>query len=99
VIKELKEPRLFVRGTCGQKLSLKVGLATLEALEQHQADTLVDSGCEGSCIDIKYIQEHNIPTRHLPCPIPIFNTDGQSNQDGLIEEMVLLTLTINDHTE
>jgi len=47
VIKELKEPRLFVRGTCGRKLSLKVGLTTLGALEQHQADALVDSGCEG----------------------------------------------------
>ena len=99
VIKELKEPRLFVRGTCGRKLSLKVGLTTLGALEQHQADALVDSGCEGSCIDIKYVQEHNIPTRHLPRPIPVFNTNGQSNQDGPIEEMVPLTLTINDHTK
>jgi len=98
-IKELKEPKLFVRGTRGRKLSLKVGLATLGALEQYPADALVDSGCEGSCIDIKYIRERNIPTRRLPRPIPVFNADGQPNQDGPIEEMVSLTLTINDHTE
>ena len=98
-IKELKAPRLFIRGTCRHKLSLKVGLATLGALEQHHADALINSGCEGSCIDVKYIWEHNIPTRRLPRPIPVFNADGQPNQDGPIEEMVSLTLTINDHTE
>ena len=87
-IKELKEPGLFIRGTHGCKLSLKAGLTTLGALEQHQADALVDSRCEGSCIDVKYMQEHNIPTRHLPCLIPIFNANSQSNQDGPIEEMV-----------
>ena len=65
-IQDLQKPRLFIRGTCGHKLSLKATLITLDTKEPHSVDALPNSGCEGSCIDVKYIQEHLIPTIRLP---------------------------------
>jgi len=63
---DLQKPRLFVRGTCGCKLSLKAMLITLDTKKPHSVDALLDSRYEGSCIDVKYVQEHSIPTICLP---------------------------------
>src|SRR5436190_5393137 len=96
---ELKKPRVFVRGTSGSKLSLESNIVTLDTREEHVADTLLDSGCEGSCIDIKYVRQHGLNTNRLPRPIPVYNADGELNADGPITEMITLELRIGDHTE
>src|SRR5204862_1337345 len=98
-VMELKKPRVFVRGTRGSKLSLKANIRTLDTQEEHVADVLLDSGCEGSCIDIKYVCEHGLNTTRLPCPIPVYNADGQLNADGPIMEAIVLELRIGDHIE
>ena len=55
-VEELKEPRVWIRGTKGSKLSFKANIIALDTRAEHEANALLDSGCEGSCIDIKYVQ-------------------------------------------
>jgi hypothetical protein len=54
-IEELRKPRVFIRGTKGTKLSFGTTIITLDTRAEHKANTLLDSGCEGSCIDVKYV--------------------------------------------
>jgi hypothetical protein len=66
VIQELREPQIFKKGTSGSKLNLKVTVITLDTMCKLKATALLDSGCEGSCIDIDFVQENKLPTTHLP---------------------------------
>ena len=98
-VKELKEPRIFVRGSRGSKLTMQSTILTLDTREENTAEVLLDSGCEGSCIDIKYVRDHGLSTTPLPRPIPVYNADGQLNVDGPISEMITLQLRIDNHIE
>ena len=98
-VEELKEPYKFVRGTKGTKLSLRANITTLDTRAEHTADALIDSGCEGSCIDVKYVIQNKLNTRKLARPIPVLNADGQPNVEGPISEMVSLELRIGTHIE
>jgi hypothetical protein len=60
---------------------------------------LIDSGCEGSCIDRTFVETNRIPTIKLPRPIPIYNANGQPNSDGPISELAIVFLTCGTHTE
>ena len=98
-VKELKEPHTFVRGTHGSKLTLQSTVLTLDTQDENTAEALLDSGCEGSCIDVKYVHDHHLSTTSLPRPIPVYNADGQLNADGPISEMITLQLQISNHIE
>jgi RNase H-like domain found in reverse transcriptase/Reverse transcriptase (RNA-dependent DNA polymerase)/Integrase zinc binding domain/Chromo (CHRromatin Organisation MOdifier) domain len=98
-LRELQEPRAFVRGTRGRKLSLRATVSTLDTLKDFSSELLIDSGCEGSCIDSRFVQEHGLNTTKLPRAIRVFNADGQENLDGPISEMVSLKVTLGNHTE
>jgi hypothetical protein len=98
-IEELKEPWVFKRGTNGFKLSLKTTIITLNNWQELCADALLDSGCEGSCIDIDFIKNNKLDTTPLLRPLWVINADGSPNVDGPILEMVSLELRIGDHTE
>ena len=63
---ELKKPRIYVRGSRGSKLTLKSTIMTLDTRDEKVVEALIDSGCEGSCIDVKYVREHNLSTTPLP---------------------------------
>ena len=91
-IKELKEPRVFVRGTRGSKLTLKSTIMTLDTRSEHSTEVLLDSGCQGSCININYVRKHNLNTTPLPRAILVYNADGQLNSAGPITDMVTLQL-------
>jgi hypothetical protein len=69
VIEELKEPRVFKRGTNGSKLSLKTTVITLNNRQELCADALLDCGCEGSCIDVDFIKDNKLDTTPLPRPL------------------------------
>ena len=60
---------------------------------------LIDSGCTGSCIDIGLVQRHNIPTKKLMVPQPVYNADGTLNSLGKITDYVNVRMTILDHSE
>jgi len=98
-VEDLKKPRVFVRGTRGSKLSLATTIVTLDTRSEHKATTLLDSGCEGSCVDVKYVEKHGLNTISLPRPIPVYNADGQPNSEGPITDIVTLELRIGEHWE
>jgi hypothetical protein len=91
-----QEDSYAVRGT---KLSFNANIVTLDNLSEHKANALLDSGCEGSCIDIKYVRRLGLNTTKLPRPIPILNADGQPNLEGRISETISLELKIGEHVE
>jgi len=66
-----------------------------------EVKALVDSGSmvTGSCIHRQLVKEYNLPTKKLPHPIPVYNTDRTLNQDGDIKETVTLHLLVQDHEE
>jgi hypothetical protein len=81
---ELQKPRVFVKGTRGTKLVVDTRIRSPSTLEEYITKALIDSGCEGSCIDRTFVETNQIPTIKLPRPIPIYNADGQPNSDGSI---------------
>jgi hypothetical protein len=60
---------------------------------------LINSGCEGSCINWRLVKKHKIPTRKSPIEIPIYNADGRPNAQRVITHFVITKLTINGHDE
>jgi hypothetical protein len=96
---ELQKLHRFVRGTRGSKLSLKATVEVAATREEYTAKAVVDSGCEGSCINRMYVAQNKIPTFCLPIPIPVYNADGQPNSNGPIIEMAILFLKCGNHTE
>ena len=98
-LKELENPRVFKRGNKGLKLNLQTTVVTLDNRTEHTADALIDSGCEGSCIDVKYVRKNGLVTTKLARPIPVHNADGQPNSEGPISECVALELRIGSHWE
>ena len=98
-IEELRSSRRFVRGTRGTKLSFNANIVTLDNLSKHKTNALLHSGCEGSCIDIKYVCRLGLNTTKLPRPIPVLNADGQPNSEGPISETISLELKIREHVE
>ena len=98
-VHEFKNPRVFVRGTTGRKLELKAAITTLDDRSVHATQALIDSGCEGSCIDIKFVRERGLNTKKLPRPIHVLNADGTPNEEGPISEYITLEMRIGDHIE
>ncbi len=35
----------------------------LDTFDRHKVEILVDSGCTGSCINERFVKEHNLNTR------------------------------------
>jgi len=96
-LKELKQPKKYVQGIGGNKLSTKVVVKTHNELVD--TITLIDSGCTGSCVHSRFVKKYKIPTRKLPRPIPVYNADGTLNKHGAITETITIELTIQDHLE
>src|SRR5499426_679218 len=74
-------------------------VVTLDTNIEYGATALLDSGCEGSCIDTKFVKKHNLNVHKLPRPLPVYNADGTPNLDGCIEAFVALQLKIGSHIE
>jgi hypothetical protein len=71
----------------------------LNTQSEFTANALLNCGCEGSCIDAKFVKERNLNTIPLPHPIPVYNADGQPNSEGPIQEVVILEIQIKGHIE
>ena len=98
-IKELGGQKRYVRGSKGNQLAIPVILQTEDMVKQFTATGLIDSGCTGSCIDVDLIRQHNIPTKKLKVPLPVYNADGSLNSMGRITDYVDMRMTILDHSE
>jgi hypothetical protein len=80
-------------------LELQVGLQATDASVEISTSALLDCGATGMFMDSEYVKNHNLPTRTLTRPIPVYNVDGTSNESGAIREIVDVTLRYNDHSE
>src|SRR3979490_881715 len=56
-------------------------------------DALLDSGATRMFIDIEFVWDKRLKTRHLPRAIPVYNIDGTPNEPGSIKEEVDLICT------
>ncbi|EGO01025.1 hypothetical protein SERLA73DRAFT_50437, partial [Serpula lacrymans var. lacrymans S7.3] len=59
----------------------------------------LDSGCTGSCIDSKFVEEQGYERQRIPRPIPVYNADGTLNWDGSIKEFIGLLVEIDNHAK
>ncbi|VDB99528.1 unnamed protein product [Peniophora sp. CBMAI 1063] len=98
---ELCSPIHYVRssGQC-QQATLPAVLHTLEfPRRQILVNTLLNSGCTGSCIDKDFVQQNGIRTRKTALPIPVYNANGSANANGSITEFVDIAMSIGDYWE
>jgi hypothetical protein len=98
-INELRTPKCFVHKDKGNKLETRVILTTLDDSQSLKTTALLNSGCTGSTINIRFVKQHNLPTQQLPRPIPVYNADGTLNSNNAITETCKLHMTIQDHIE
>lgn len=73
-----------VNTTRKHQMDLKGSIQRTDTSEQIGAKVLLDSGCTGSCIDEAFIDKHEIETRELPKPIPVYNANGTPNANGMV---------------
>ena len=98
-LSELKTSRRYIQGTGGNKLTMRIILSTLDNSKSLDTSALLDCGCTGSTIHTHFVKQHNLPTRKLPRPIPVYNADGTLNRNGVIKETTTLQMIIQDHVE
>jgi len=60
---------------------------------------LIDSGCTNTTIARKTVEEKRIPTKSLPKPFDVYNSDRSRNGEKMIKEFVLLEINSNEHIE
>jgi hypothetical protein len=95
-LEELRNQRTFWRGN-GRSLTLPV-IVDVDS-HVHHLEGLVDSGCEGSCINRDVVERLGLKTRKLAWMIPVFNADGQPNAGGPVMETVRLDIKIAGRPE
>ncbi len=100
-LEELRQPRRYISTLSGKgkDLVIPVQVETLENITRISTTALVDSGCTGSAINQKFIEQHNILTHATAAPIPVYNADGTKNQGGSITKYAEILLKIGDHSE
>ena len=92
------EPKRVI-ATGKHQMDLKGSIQRTDTGEQISMKALLDSGCTRSCIDEAFVDKHDIETRELPKPIPVYNADGTPNANGMVTRMVQLRFTIGSHSE
>ncbi len=60
---------------------------------------LLDSGCMSSAINRSFVKKHELLTRRISVPIPVYNADGTRNAGGDITEYIETRMTIKGHVE
>ena len=98
-LQELRNPKHFVRTNKGNKLETRVILTVPHNSTSLETTALIDSGCTGSTINVRFVKKNNLPTRSLPRPIPVYNADGTLNANGAITQTCKLRMVIQDHVE
>ena len=58
---------------------------------------LIDSGCTNTTIARKTVEEKGIPTKSLPKPFDVYNSDRSRNGEKTIKEFVPLKINSNRH--
>jgi hypothetical protein len=74
-------------------------MKTLDTNIKRASKALLDSGCEGSCIDTKAVEKYQLPVSKLHHPIPVYNADGSRNLAGSVTGFVTIQIRIGAHIE
>jgi len=82
----------------GRALYLLVRVKTVNTSETCSVRALLDSRATGSFVDQDFIQTHQISTRKLSRPVPVFNVDGTPNEAREISEVADVVLQYNTHS-
>src|SRR6266849_2825081 len=96
---DMQQPKYVkLAGDVG-KLTMGIQLSTPGHPEKINVAALLDSGCDGSSIDHRFILRNKIPTRQVQNPMKVTNADGMENKHGMIKEYVILRVQIDEHVE
>ncbi len=78
---EIREPIRYIRGVSGD-FSIPITIEPISSRLKLTMKALIDSGCTGSTINQAYIKKHNLDTKKVLIPIPVYNANGTRNQRG-----------------
>ena len=94
-------PRRYVVASTplANSLRLKVEVETTDTQQIQSVVALLDSGATGLFVDADYVARHQLTTRPLLSPIPVYNIDGTPNEAGSICAVVDLVLRYWAHAE
>ncbi|EGO20786.1 hypothetical protein SERLADRAFT_442131 [Serpula lacrymans var. lacrymans S7.9] len=59
-LEELRKPKQFICGTQGNQMNVTCRLTNLASHQSTTIEALLDSGCAGSCIDNKFVEEQGL---------------------------------------
>ena len=82
-----------------RELLIDADITNLTTGEQYRRPALIDSGCTGSCINQRFVDECNLPMQRYEFSTKAYNTDGTENSNGKITHFVEVRLVINGHAE
>jgi len=60
---------------------------------------LINSGYSSSCISQIFVQENHLKIHKILLSITCYNTDGSTNKNRSITEMIEMRISIGDHEE
>ncbi|KIL61381.1 hypothetical protein M378DRAFT_82671, partial [Amanita muscaria Koide BX008] len=98
-LRELKQPRRWIRKIGSNSLLLPLALDTLDDGRTFDIQGLLDSGATGCYLDEGFARAKGLNLEQLPRSIPIYNADGSFNEAGPIRFTTRLRLHIKDHSE
>ena len=78
----------YVKTSGQRQMDVPLIITTLDTRCSYKAKALLDSGCTGSVVNKKWIEEQKIKTRPLAHPIPVYNADGTKNSAGFLTDWV-----------
>ncbi|KAH8927099.1 hypothetical protein BT69DRAFT_1347544 [Atractiella rhizophila] len=82
------------------KTKLRTAFHHPHSHRRHTTSALVDSGATTSFISPKLVSEYNLPVTQLPFPVPVYNIDdGSLNQGGSNHSVAYLPISIAAHHE
>ena len=93
------EKLLILRKIEDKQLNVWVKLSTTDTYRTFCKQALVDLGSSTSCISWKFVKENLINTCQLLFLITCYNTNGSTNRDRSITEIIEMNMTISDYQE
>ncbi len=98
---ELREPPVVVQSheSSTNNFMVDIVLNPVTGTKTLSTKGLLDSGCTSSAINRSFVEQHQLETRKILVPIPVYNTDGTRNAGGDITEYVETRMTIKGHVE
>src|SRR6266849_4382571 len=96
---DMQQPKYVKLAGNSGKLTVGIQLSTPGRPKKINVAALLDSGCDGSSIDHRFVLRNKILTRPVQKPMKVTNANGTENKHGMIKEYVILRVQIDKHIE